>query len=199
MENKPLFTPVATIELAGTKEKETFRCFTAGFARRDAKFDYWLSKSQPAAGLCAITVCIPPIGGLSFADSIRWLPGVEQVGDIVVLGRSLIASGYTMVLPQVEAMVKKTRNGEYIGFCVSSHGSNFFLVETGDPEEPVSIGCILCDTRDWCADIVRLGRGNCWDANDRLLVRNLDLSKFEGCTVCIGDGPGVMVHRPFLS
>jgi len=171
---KPLLSIVATTHLGATNSKKTSKCFTGQpWSYRDGDFDNWLQKDQPNADTGVISTLAVSRTWL-FAEAARALPGVEQTVDIAALGRSLIACGYTMTLVQAEEMVETTERGEKTGMRTNRYG-NFFFVETGNPNDPVSVGFVHRDRRVWDASLGRLGRR--WYADNRLLVRNLDASK----------------------
>ncbi len=180
-EEKPIKSPltfsvIATTTLGRVAGKKTKECFTGKwYAYRDSDFDGWLGKQQPDAPACTISVCAVNKDWI-FAEAARALPGVEQTSDIAALGRSLIANGYTMTLPQAEEMVEATERGESAGLRTDGYG-NFFFVETGDAENPVSVGYVDRGDRVWLAILNRLDNVNRWRAGRRLLVCNLDASK----------------------
>lgn len=169
-----LFTVIATTEQGEIAETKTRTRF-AGYTYRDSDFDNWLSATQPKSDACAITTL-----GLKkdwlFAEAARALPGVSETSDIAALGRSLIANGYTMTLAQAEDMVERTKRNETTGMRTDGWG-NFFFVETGDENNPVSVGYVDRRGSRWSASVLRLGSGRRWGAGYRLLVRNLDASK----------------------
>ncbi len=166
---------VATTHLDAVKGKKTAKCFTDDWYYRSDDFDRWLGKSQPDADSCTVSACAMGKDWL-FVEAARALPGVGQTSDIAVLGRSLIACGYTVTLPQIEDLKVRTERGEDTGMRTDGYG-NFFFVETGDPENPVSVGYVCRVDRGWVADVFRLGRDDRWYVDYRLLVRNLDASR----------------------
>lgn len=169
-----LFTVIATTEQSEFAETKTRTRFL-GFPYRDSHLDSWLPETQPATDACVITTL-----GLNkdwlFAETARALPGVEQASDITALGRSLIANGYTMTLAQAEDMVERTKCGEATGIRADGY-QNLFFVETGDENEPVSVGTVLYGGSGWHAYVYRLDGARRWEAGGQLLVRNLDASK----------------------
>ena len=151
---KPLLSIVATTHLGATNSKKTSKCFTGQpWSYRDGDFDNWLQKDQPNADTGVISTLAVSRTWL-FAEAARALPGVEQTVDIAALGRSLIACGYTMTLVQAEEMVETTERGEKTGMRTNRYG-NFFFVETGNPNDPVSVGFVHRDRRVWDASLGR--------------------------------------------
>lgn len=172
-----LFSIIPTFQLGAVKGKKTKKCFPRPrYVYRDADFDNWLSADQPDANACVITTL-----GLSrdwmFAEAAAKVLGIGAGSNVILLGIALIENGHTMTLAQAEEMVEATERGEETGMRTDGWG-NFFFVETGDPKEPVSVGCVYRGERDWGASVYRLGYGHRWYAARRLLVRNLkDTSK----------------------
>ncbi len=107
----------------------------------------------------------------------RQLPGVDvEETDTVKVGNQIIALGYTMTPQQHQEMVEKAERGEDTGMQTNGY-SNFCIVETGDPKNPVSVVDASRGGPGWGAGVRRLGYGLRWYAGRRLLVRNLDASK----------------------
>ena len=172
----PFLSVVATTNLPAVTGKPTRKCFTGRrWAYRDADFDNWLPASQPSTGACFITT-LAPSRSWTFAEGAAAILGIGADTNLVLLGTLLIENGHTIALPQGEGMVEKTENGGETKMSVDGCG-NFFFVETGDPENPVSVGFVYRVGRDWFAYVFRLVHGNRWDSGYRLLVRNLDASK----------------------
>ncbi|MHB8860215.1 MAG: hypothetical protein ACYC48_00565 [Minisyncoccota bacterium] len=171
----PLFSAIATTTLGATGGKKTSECFPKPrYANRDNDFDNWLSKDQPGTGPCVITTL-----GLNkswtFMEAANTILGVTET-DPKLLGRLLIERGHTMTPQQVEEMVEKTERGEETKMLTNGYG-NFFFVETGNENNPVSVGDVHRGGRDWRADVSRLGHGPRWRAGARFLLRNLDTPK----------------------
>lgn len=175
-ERASLLSVVATINLGAVKGKKTAKCFTSGWYYRDGDFDRFLGTDQPDADACAVSICAVN-SDWTFVEAVRALAGAPQTGDTVELGNWAIKSGYTLALPQIEDIVVRTERGENTGLRTDG-GVNCFLVGTGDPENPVSVGLVRRVRRGWLAFVYRLGDGLRWFAGRRLLVRNLDASKF---------------------
>lgn len=165
---------IATMQLDAIPGKKTYQCFTGERWRsRDVEIDSWLSKDQPDTEACMVTAL-----GFSrkweFVEAVRLLLGAPQTDDIVVLGNWVIENGYALTLPQIEdddgGLVTRTVRGENTGLTEES--GNFCLIKTGDPKNPVSVGCAGCVGRDWHAGIYRLGLDCRWNARRRLLICN---------------------------
>jgi hypothetical protein len=77
-----------------------------------------------------------------------------------------------MTLTQAEEMVEATERGEKTDMRTNGY-SNFFFVETGNEDNPVSVAVVYRDDSRWRALVSRLDYGSRWDADFRLLVRNL--------------------------
>ena len=175
----PLFSVVATTNLGAIAGKPTKRCFAGSHWRyRDSDFDSWLPANQPNADECVIAT-LAPANDWTFAEVAATILGIGAGTDVALLGKALIENGYTMTLAQAEEMVEKTERGEKTGMLTDGYG-NFFFVKTRarDRKNLVSVGHVYRDGRDWDAIVDSLGRGLRWDADRRLLVRNLkDTSK----------------------
>ena len=111
----------------------------------------------------------------TFTEVAAEILGVNASTDIIVLGNSLIEHRHTMSEAQAEKMMKKTDHGEKTGLTFKY--TNLFFKETGNPKNPVSLGCVYRGERDWIAGVRRLAYAYRGDAGYRLLVRNLDASK----------------------
>ena len=169
-----LFSIAATTPLDAVAGKKTNQCFPIGerYAYRDNDFDNWLPANQPNADACVITTLVAT-ESWTFAEAAARVLGIGAGTSILMLGDALIQNGHTMTLAQVEEMVEKTENGVKTEMRVDGYG-NFFFVETEDPKNPVSVGNVVRDGRDWGARVRRLARGYRWRADIRLLVRNLE-------------------------
>jgi len=157
--------------------KKTAECFTIGWAFRDPDFDKYLAKDQPDADACVISVCAVGKDYWTFIEAVHALPGAPETSGVVGLGNWLIQKGHTLTLPQIEDLKERTERGEDTGLCTDGYGNLLFFVETGDSKNPVSVGYVGCDGRDWDAYVGRLGHGRRWDAGYRLILRNVDTSK----------------------
>jgi len=175
---KRIFTVAATTNLRAITGKKTRDCFPTSsprYAYRGGDFDNWLPANQPNADACVITT-LALAKEWTFVEGAATILGIGAGTGIALLGKSLIENGHTMTLVQAEEMVEKTECNEKTGMRTDGYG-NFFFVETGDPENPVSVGFVDRGGRDWRARVFSLDFGGRWDAFSRLLVRNLDTSK----------------------
>ena len=174
----PSFSIIATTHLDALDEKKTAECFPKPrYAYRDNNFDNWLPAYQPKTDKCTIIATLEFNQNWSFVEAARALPDAPKTNDAVVLGNWLIERGYIMTATQSEEMVDKTENGVETKMRTDGYG-NFFFVETGNPDNPVSVGHVHRGGRGWGADVIRLGNDGRWYAVGRLLVRNLkDASK----------------------
>lgn len=171
-----LFSVFATTPLDAVAGKPTKKCFTdSRWGYRDPDFDNWLRADQFDADACVITT-LAPSRSWTFVEAAQAVLGDANTTDTVALGNELIRRGHPLTLPQDEEMVEKTENGVKTGMSVDAYG-NFCFVETGNPENPVSVARVHRDDPRWRADVGRLGNGSRWYAGHRLLVRNLDASK----------------------
>ena len=174
----PLFSVVATTNLVAVAGKKTAKCFVGSIwypGGRDSDFDSWSPANQAGTSACVVTA-LAPSRSWTFVEAILALPGIIKTTDVTDLGQQSIVRGYTMTLTQAEEMTRKTEQREATGLVTNGYG-NFFLTETDDPRNPVSVGYVLRVERGWCASLDRLDCGFRWQAGRRLLVRNLDASK----------------------
>lgn len=167
-----LFSVIATTNLGAMTSEKTAKCFVGKrYAGRDPDFDNWLSKTQPSTEPCVIKTL-----GFEkdwvFIEAVHAIPDAPQTDDVVELGNWLIENGYTMTPQQAENMVEKTEANEKTEMRTDGY-ANFFFVETGDPNNPVSVGYVHRDGRAWNARVRSLGYGYRWNADRRLLIRNL--------------------------
>lgn len=171
-----LLSVVATTRLDAVEGKKNAKSFTDGWYYRNDAFDRCFGENQPDADACTVSACAVGREWL-FAEAARTLPGVERTSNIAVLGRSLIACGYILTLPQIENLKVRKERGEETNLRTDGY-ANFFFVETGDPENPVSVADVFRYDSRWYADVYRLDNDYRWNADHRLLVRNLvDASK----------------------
>ncbi len=174
----PLFSVIATTQLAATAAKKTSKCFanTSRYYYRDGDFDRWLPASQPKADACAIST----LGfekEWTFVEAAAKILGIGAGSSTKLIGQALIENGHTVTLAQIEEMVEATERGDKTSVQTNGYW-NFFFVETGNVEDPVSVADVSRDVSGWRADVGRLGRDGRWSADYRLLVRNLkDTSK----------------------
>ena len=172
----PFLSVIATTKLAAIAGKKTKQCFTGDrWYHCDSDFDGWLPKDQPDAAASDIAT-LAFAKEWTFAEAATKILGLGAGTSIQLLGKALIENGHTMTLAQAEELVEAIERGEQTGLRIDGWG-NFFFVETGNEDNPVSVGGVHRDVRDWDANVDRLGRGYRWSADDCLLVRNLDASK----------------------
>ncbi|MFZ1074863.1 MAG: hypothetical protein WAN50_00605 [Minisyncoccia bacterium] len=173
-----LFSVITTTNLAATAAKKTAKCFTASsrYYYRDGDFDRWLPASQPKADACTIST----LGfekDWTFVEAAAKVLGIGAGSSTKLIGQALIENGHTVTLAQIEEMVEATERGEKTGMQTNGYW-NFFFVETGNTDDPVSVAHVYRDDSRWLAYVRRLGDFIRWYADFRLLVRNLkDTSK----------------------
>lgn len=185
---KPLLTVIATTNLDAVKGKKTTQCFRGGDSLVDrssscfSDFAILLSTDQSDTGECIIAACEITSDDLRFAEAVQVLSGVKQTINIACLGRSLIANGYTVTLPQIEKVIEYTAHGKETGLRKGNIGY-FFFVETGNEENPVSICSVssslhhdLPTDRFWYADLEEI-YDRPWKPFYRFFIRSLDVSK----------------------
>jgi hypothetical protein len=173
-----LFSSASTYALGAVSGKKTKKCFTGKFwYYRDNDFDNWLSADQPNAIACTVTV-LTPMKDWTFVEAAVSVLNVSPDTPVVTLGKLLIERGHTMPLTKLEAMAEATERGEKTGMVTNGWG-NFAFVETGNENNPVSVGCVLRSgvDRHWSAGVFGLSHVFRWFAGVRLLVCNLDPSK----------------------
>lgn len=136
--------------------KKTKDCFTT-YRYRDSDFDTWLPKIQPALD-GEITVIILD-SEMTFLEMAQKHFGTQ---DPEIIKR------HALTLPMVEELVEKYSNE----LNTDGYG-NFFFVETGSEDNPVSVGNGNRGVRGWNVGVYRLDNGHRWSAGNRLLVRNL--------------------------
>lgn len=173
----PLFSVIAETNLDALGEKKTAECFPKPrYVYRDGDFDNWLPATQSKTDACTIAT-LKPAKDWTFAEAAAKVLGIGAGTSVKLLGKALIENGHTTTLAQAEEMVDKTERGEETGMHTDGYG-NFFFVETGNEDNPVSVGNVHRVGRDWDANVYSLDRGLRWFADRRLLVRNLsDASK----------------------
>ena len=174
---RSLLSVSATTNLDKVEGKGTSKCLSSslwGYPSGD--FDRWFPVNQPDADACVISTLVAHENWRIFAGTAVAILGIDAGTSTQMLGKALIENGHTMTLAQADEMVEKTESGDNTDMRTNGYG-NFFFVETGDENDPVSVGCVFRDERVWRANIRGLGRGNRWNAVDRLLVRNLEATK----------------------
>lgn len=142
--------------------KATKNCFVgSNWLHRDSDFDSWLPKTQPAQqGEITVITRDKEQTFLEMAQEYLGTTDPEKIKP------------YCLTLPMVEKMIEERREE----LCTEGW-ANFFFVETGKEEEPVSVAHVRRDAPGWSADVGRFGDDGRWHAGPRLLVRNLDASK----------------------
>ncbi|MHB8660882.1 MAG: hypothetical protein ACYC75_03055 [Minisyncoccota bacterium] len=174
----PFCSVIATTQLGAVGGKKTSKCFTnpSRYYYRDDDFDNWLPANQSEADACVISTFEFKKDWM-FEEAAAKVLGFSAAGtNSKLLGETLIENGHTITLAQAEEMVEKTERGEQTGMRTEGY-ANFFFVETGNEDEPVSVARVGRDDSRWYADVYRLDIGRRSDAGHRLLVRNLDASK----------------------
>ncbi len=167
---------IATTQLDEAICKSTKDCFTGSrYAYRDGDFDCLLGKKQRPASASVIST-IAFTKDWTFVEAAAKVLGIGAGSSVKLMGQALIENGHTMTLVQAENMVEATERGDKTGMRTDGY-ANFFFVETGNEEEPVSVANVNRDVSRWRAYVYRLGYGIRWNADNRLLVRNLDASK----------------------
>lgn len=172
------FSVIATTNLAATAAKKTSKCFTnsSRYYYRDDDFDRWLPDNQPKADAAAIST----LGfekDWTFMKAATKVLGVGAGSSTKLIGQALIENGHTVTLTQIEELVEATERGEKTGMQIGGY-ANFFFVETGNADDPVSVALVIRGDSGWRAGVGGLGSDRRWGADYRLLVRNLkDTSK----------------------
>ena len=177
MEQKvPLFSISTITNLGSVDGKKTKRCFIGDrWCHRDKNFDNLLGETQPSTGPCTIATLVFS-QEWTFVETAATILGIGVDTDAKLLGQLLIKRGHTITLPQSEEMMEKTNRGEKTDMCTDGYG-NFFFVETGNQENPVSLGRVYGEERAWFADIGMISHDRRWFAASRLLLRNPEALK----------------------
>lgn len=113
-----------------------------------------------------ITVCEMSVLQ-TFVEIAQALPDVEQSSDIVTLGRSLIACGYVITTREAKDTVRLAKGI-----------SAFFFTETGDEDNPVSVGYVRDCFHDWYVETDQNCFNFYWHPGSWLLLHGLNVSKF---------------------
>jgi len=142
-----------TIKLSAL-EKLTKDCFK-DFYYRDEDFDNLLPKKQPKQS-----------GGISIIQLERQMTFLEMAQEYLGTTDVEEIKKHTLTLPMIEKLIK-----DHEDELATSGWGNFFFVKSNDG---VSVGSVDLDERDWDAGVFTLGNDYRWDADNRLLVRNLD-------------------------
>ncbi|OYV63215.1 MAG: hypothetical protein B7X03_02635 [Parcubacteria group bacterium 21-58-10] len=170
------FPVIATTMLSLVTGKPTKKCFPRSrYAYRGGEIDDWLPKEQPETLVCVITTFAPPLK----ATFVEWAAAILSVPvntPTRALGSLLVERGHTMTLVQAEDMMEQTKKGGLTG--VRTDGwDNFFFVETGNEDDPVSVARISFSKSRWEAGVLRFNSSFEWAAGHSLLVRSSDASK----------------------
>ncbi len=146
-----------------TKSKLTKDCFK-DFSYRDSDFDTLLPKKQPAKE-GKITVHQLP-RDMTFTEIATHFFGSDDIETI---------KKHTLTLPMIEEMIA-TRENE----METTSWANFAFVENKDGG--VSVADVYRNDgagRHWDASVRGLASGYRWDADNRLLVCNLDTKTLQ--------------------
>jgi len=170
------FSIIASTALGAVAGKPTKKCFAGSYyAYRDTDFDRWLPADQLQATPCEITT-LASAKDATFAQWVSTILGVSASTPTKTLGSLLIERSHAMTLVQADNVVGRTENGEATGMQTNGY-ANFFFVETGNEDDPVSVARVRRYDSRWNAYVDGLGDVIRWSAGGRILVRNLDASK----------------------
>jgi hypothetical protein len=144
------------------KSKLTENCFTdSSWSYRDSDFDVWLPKKQPEQE-----------GEITVIVRDKYQTFLEMAQEYIGTTDPEKIKPHCLTLPMVEEMIEKhSADLQTLGH------SNFFFVENEDGS--VSIAGVYRGDPRWNAFVYGIDRGFRRIADLRLLVRNLDASKFE--------------------
>jgi hypothetical protein len=174
------FSVIAKTVLTAVDGKKTKDCFTSErYTYRSRDFDCLIQEDQPEAGACAIMTLCPAKNEWTLAEAAIFVlsadnvVGIDANTDSDILGALLVKHGHTMTLPQIEEMIEATEQGNKTEMR-TDWPQNFFFVDTGNEDNPVSIGSVRRRKR-WSASVFVFENddgGDLFDT-DRLLIRNL--------------------------
>ncbi|MEK7109097.1 MAG: hypothetical protein AAB919_01525 [Patescibacteria group bacterium] len=163
-----------TTPLGEVQAKKTDKCFTGKqWAYRDGDIDRWLPGQQSAQAACSVGVYqLQNSKGTTFREMAVAALKVGPGTSLDLLAKKAIKEqGFIFTLSAIESMVDRQEGGEDVGLLTNGY-ANFFFVE--DSDGSVSVLRVHRDGGRWRAYVYRLGDGDRWPAEDRLLLRNSD-------------------------
>lgn len=160
------------LSIPATGTAKTADCFTNRnvFAYRDPDLDGWLTQNVPEVGSGRGINLVLVQSGLTFRQMSKVVLGTTA-DDLNVLGRTLIKTGKTFSLKQVEEAIVRYENGEKALGLNDDGTANFFFVHD-EKEESVFVLSAFRGSGGWCVDADELGNVYRWNADGRLLLRN---------------------------
>lgn len=164
-----------TENVSDTAGKKTSDCLIGGiWGYKDGDINGWLPEKQPKSGAAPVGVYqLQDAAGTTFREMAVAVLKVASDAPLDVLAKLLKERGHTLTLPAVEQLVERQEGGEDVGLRTDGY-ANFAFVE--DVNGGVSV--LRVDRHDdgWVGVVRRLGYGDRWFAENRLLLRNSDAS-----------------------
>jgi hypothetical protein len=99
-------------------------------------------------------------------------------GSLRSLGEELIRRKLTLSSDQVETAIRRQMAGELLGMLPGGYG-NFYLIETGNPENPVMIAQLILGGVLWSPFRYRLDFDHDWHVRCCFLFENLTTPTLE--------------------
>lgn len=167
----PILVLVKTTILGVIKGKKTSDCLTGDhWGYKDPDIDTWLDEEQrdQFAGPISVYELQNP-AGTTFREMAAAALSVTSETPSDQLAKLLKERGYTLTLPTVEAMVENQEGGEDVGLRTDGY-AHFAFIE--DAQGSVSVLRAFRYDGRWNGDVGRLGNGDRWRAEGRLLLRN---------------------------
>ncbi|MFI5260476.1 MAG: hypothetical protein ACHQU0_01615 [Candidatus Paceibacteria bacterium] len=173
----PFLSIIARSQLLEIESKETSKCLVGSrYGSRDSDINRWLPVSQPKVGACVIST-LELSSDWTFAEVAAKVLGFGVHSSKKLMGQILIDQAHIMTLPQAEEMVEMTERDGDTSMRIDGYG-NFFFVETGSEDDPVSVVRVgRKDSSRWYTRVYKIGdkcrrrHGPCF------LIPNLDASK----------------------
>ncbi len=172
-------TPIVffkSVLLPATLAKRTDKCLVGDiYGHRDLDINGWLPEMQPAAP--AGLVRVYGFGEqLTFAQMLRATLKIADDVPTDVIERLLIERKHLLVLPKLDIMIQKQEKfflqqegGEDMGLRTDGY-SNFIPVL--DTDGKVCVVGVYRGGGRWRRDVSRLGHGNVWLRERRLVLSN---------------------------
>jgi len=159
--------------LGDIEGKKTDKCFTGKrWSYRDGDIDRWLPAQQCTQAACSTGVYqLQNSQGTTFREMAATALKIGSGSALDLLAKALKEQKLTFTLSAIEQLVERQESGEDTGLRTDGY-ANFFFVE--DSNGSVSVLNVNRNNGRWDANVSRLVKGDRWDAEDRLLLRNSD-------------------------
>lgn len=168
----PLFKLVSETQVGATEARATDACLFGKRWTRGKPHDFtrWMLQSQPATEACPIVI-LSTLRESSFQEWASTLLKVPHYTPEHELEKQLLERKFTLTLPQVERLVKRTDNWAMQSLLLEEPGNFFF---TPNNVSGISVVNIRCDKQHWEPYLKGFASQHQRRPGCRLIVANFD-------------------------